>query len=580
MNWVAIAGFVVLGCACASTTELPTSDGGPEAGSDARADGAPDAAIDTSVPPGPCEELPPTGSLRRLDGWEYTSAYRALVGTDPPRALTETAFDLSGSARAPGVGATDVEAIYQNAVAARALGATLAAGCDPAFDARACAADVLRRVAPRVLRRPLSDDELEARLALYDATTDDGLGAIVEALFLSPSFVFHVELGRDEEAGRGDPVRLAGHEIASRLSFALTGAPPSAALLDRGVRGDLGSPRARGDVVRAAIASGEATSGVQRFHRLWLGYDVPGVDDPDLAASLVGETDAFVNHVIFEDGGRLETLLNAPYTFLDARAAAHYGLPGPASGFTRVPLDGDRYSSLLTHASVLSRFRTISTRGMWAITRLACQAVPSEPPGTEPPEPPMGTTEREILEASVANPACNACHRFFDPVGHAFLGFDREGRPRDEEAGRPIDDTGSWSDAPVVGAAELGARIAADPSVEACVVERAMTYVLGRGIERDGGDRCAFDASLDAFRTSGADIRTLLTAFAETDGFVLRAALPERGPEPPFAGSTPINQVYNEVRALGISVDPEERALLDQYFEGLREVEARLDLGP
>src|SRR4029079_18077417 len=79
---------------------------------------------------------------------------------------------------------------------------------------------------------PLATEEVTDLLAVYaDGRQQSfvaGVNQIAEALLLSPSFLFRTELGD----GSADPARLSSYEVASQLSFTLTGATPDPALLD------------------------------------------------------------------------------------------------------------------------------------------------------------------------------------------------------------------------------------------------------------------------------------------------------------------------------------------------------------
>ena len=81
--------------------------------------------------------------------------------------------------------------------------------------------------------------------------------------------------------------------------------------------------------------------------------------------------------------------------------------------------------------------------------------------GTPPPPPPPNIpafdqtensangrklTTRERLELHRANPTCNSCHRFMDPIGLALDNFDVTGKWRIRENGMPIDTRGTFYD--------------------------------------------------------------------------------------------------------------------------------------
>ena len=81
--------------------------------------------------------------------------------------------------------------------------------------------------------------------------------------------------------------------------------------------------------------------------------------------------------------------------------------------------------------------------------------------GTPPPPPPPNVpafdqtastqgsrrlTTRQRMEQHRANPTCNACHRFMDPIGLALDNFDVTGRWRIRENMVPLDTRGTFYD--------------------------------------------------------------------------------------------------------------------------------------
>ena len=80
----------------------------------------------------------------------------------------------------------------------------------------------------------------------------------------------------------------------------------------------------------------------------------------------------------------------------------------------------------------------------------------SPPPPPPPNVPAFEETEgmeagrrlntRERMEMHRANPTCNACHRFMDPIGLALDNFDVVGQWRVREDGVPLDTKGTFYD--------------------------------------------------------------------------------------------------------------------------------------
>ena len=112
------------------------------------------------------------------------------------------------------------------------------------------------------------------------------------------------------------------------------------------------------------LADDRSTALVDDFASQWLQLDRLGGVQPDfevffefdenLRADMERETKLFLRSQLREDRSLME-LLTADYTFVNARLARHYGIPGVyGERFRRVALDGAGRSGLLGHASLLT----------------------------------------------------------------------------------------------------------------------------------------------------------------------------------------------------------------------------------
>jgi hypothetical protein len=157
---------------------------------------------------------------------------------------------------------------------------------------------------------------------------------------------------------------------------------------------------------------------------------------------------------------------------------------------------------------------------------MLCGTVP-DPPMNVPllPEPEPGQSVRERLEQHRADPACAGCHTLMDPLGLAFEHYDGVGQWRDTDNGAAIDATGNIpiSDVagPFEGAIEFGQKIAQSQDVRECYVARYLTYAYGRALDSD--DECSRLAAATAFEQSQGNVKELILAVTQTDGFLLRA---------------------------------------------------------
>jgi hypothetical protein len=89
------------------------------------------------------------------------------------------------------------------------------------------------------------------------------------------------------------------------------------------------------------------------------------------------------------------------------------------------------------------------------------------------------------MEIHRANPTCNACHRFMDPIGLALDNYDVTARWREREYGSPLDPSGDFYDGTKVSSAnELIAALLKRPTpLVRTFTENLLAYSLGRRVE-------------------------------------------------------------------------------------------------
>jgi hypothetical protein len=120
--------------------------------------------------------------------------------------------------------------------------------------------------------------------------------------------------------------------------------------------------------------------------------------------------------------------------------------------------------------------------------------------GTPPPPPPPGVpdleetdgtqegkrlTTRERMELHRANPTCNACHRFMDPIGLALDNFDVTGQWRLRENGMGLDTRGEFYDGtPITTPKEVADALLKRPvPLMRSLTENLMAYGMARRVE-------------------------------------------------------------------------------------------------
>ena len=382
-------------------------------------------------------------------------------------------------------------------------------------EARPCAKEIVERLGREAYRRVLGENEVEDLLGFFDEGSGDGgfeLGVrtALEAMLASPHFVMRLERAPDTAAGGLNPTdprgyRLSDSDLASRLSFFLWGSPPDDELQGLAEAGLLTDEELDRQALRM-LADPRAEALGRRFAAQWFRLQdmdkvkpdpnfFPNFDD-NLAHAMRRETELFFAHLVQDDRSLLD-LYRADYTFLNERLAHHYGLPGVAgSHFRRVEHADETRPGVFGHGSVLvltslANRTSPVLRGKWVMEVLL---------GTPPPPPPPDTpvlediaevadgrrlTTRERMEMHAANPSCNSCHRFIDPIGLALDNFDVTGKWRVRENGGPLDTQGDLYDGtPVSSPVQLADALLERPiPLARTFTENLMAFAIGRPME-------------------------------------------------------------------------------------------------
>lgn len=497
-------------------------------------------------PPPVCadgEVRPGSAPLRRLTPDQYVESVRAVFGVEVEAALfpATTQPPAAGGFRTFASLNTVSEAgVEQIMVAAEAVSAGLAlpgaTGC--AAEDRACARAWLLDRAAAAFRRPLLPGEEGLATAFLDAglDVDTAIRMQVELLLQSPQFLYLDAA----PAEAGDPARVDGWALASRLSYYLTGGPPDAELRAAAGAGALST---RAEVLAQAerlARSPAAVGSVAAFHRDWLHlWRLEGAQrDPErypwfseaLAGEMLQEVDLFTTEIVWSGDPTLDRLLLGTEGWVSPGLAGIYGLEAPA-GWSLVALP-DR-PGVLTRAAFLTAHGYYADsapvrRGAWVLQAMRCEDLtpPADVDMTLPDPSGDLPTIRERLAAHTADPACAACHVRIDPIGLAFEHYGAAGERREVwDDGYPVDATGSLTDpaGSFDGAAELLELLRGDPRVPACYARRVFEYAVGRSAEEE--DACALQQLTARFVASGGDLRRLWADVAITDAFLYRHAL-------------------------------------------------------
>jgi mono/diheme cytochrome c family protein len=421
--------------------------------------------------------------------------------------------------------------------------------CRPqsAADAPACAATILARLATRAYRRPVEPGsrELEELLRFYRLGREEGgdfeagIAYALSRLLVDPRFVYRFEREPDDVAV-GEIYAIDDFELATRLSFFLWSSIPDDELLALAASRKLHEDAVLAAQVDRMLQDDRSSALVENFASQWLllrELDAVVPQDPefdeDLRAAMRRETELLFADLLREPRS-VRTLLDADYTYLNERLAAHYGVEGVRGGrMRRVEWAADSprrgvlgHASVLTATSAPNRTSPVA-RGQWLMQALLGADVPRPPPGAEADlsaeasesEGLVGDTVRERLEQHRSNPNCAGCHGIMDPLGLALENFDLLGRWREQEDGHPIDATARMVDGTALaGPNDLRRALLARSDVfVAALTEQLMTYALGR--ELTAHDMPQVRSVVRRAAAEDHTLRALLKAIVASDSF-------------------------------------------------------------
>ena len=303
----------------------------------------------------------------------------------------------------------------------------------------------LREFLSRVFRRPSSASQLDEYLEIVrvhretfpDKRIEDSLHLCVRKALLSPHFLFR-------ELGMGD---LDDFELASRLSYFLTSAPPDEQLVALATKGQLSNPITLKNQTQRLLLKPECRAFVRHFTGQWLGTrklkDI--MPDPRLLKfyepdrqAMIHETELFFEEMLLENH-TLDHFIDPGFSFRNQNLNKIYGGELTGNKMQRVIFPkGGKQGGLLGLASVMmATANGVDThpvhRGVWLLENVI--GLPTPPPPADvpsvAPDTSGVTTMREKMLAHQADASCARCHTKIDPLGFVMEHYDPVGRWRE-----------------------------------------------------------------------------------------------------------------------------------------------------
>lgn len=494
-------------------------------------------------------------TVRRLNRVEYGNTMRDLLGVevdaarDLPRDPAGEGFDNQGDTLfIPPVlmekYLDTTKRILSEALATDSAGRDrlIVALPDESHSPETAARMNLETFLPRAFRRPIDEAELEPRVLLVtDALSrgesfEQGLQAAYASALLSPHCLFRIE--RNQAPDRStEAYAITDHELATRLSYFLWSTMPDDELARVADEGRLHEPEVLRAQVARMLADAKSAALAEDFAAQWLGFRDLRTHEMDIRrfGGFSGIRDDLYHEVrtffdtLFRENRSLLEIVDCDYVFVNAKLAAHYGLPEVEGNELReVALADRRRGGVLGMGSTLAvtSYPTRTSpilRGKWVLENLLGITPPPPPPDVKEvsknDELKDGLTLRQRLEAHRSNESCASCHAKMDPLGFSLENYDGMGQWRDEDNGNPVDAAAVLPD----GTEFSGPAGLKDVLIERQdlflrhLVEKMLTYALGRPV--DYYDECTVRDALARLVADEHRAQTLVLAIVESYPF-------------------------------------------------------------
>lgn len=360
-------------------------------------------------------------------------------------------------------------------------------------DEKKYAREVLARFLRRAYRRPVTDEELDEKLELYQSAREEkpfhqAIQAPLMAALTSPHFLFLVEPQRNPAPAQLDdnpkpakpansktkpskiapkvsgakpkstpastePTTLSDFELAGRMSYFLWSSMPDETLFQLAKDGKLQDAKFRVTEVDRMLADPKSASFVRNFAGQWLGLRDIGANPPaedlypqydrHLELSIAGESESYFQEFLSQDLD-LRQMIRSDFVTINERLARFYGIAGVrGDAFRKVAVpEGVQRGGIVTQASILTitsnGTRTSPVkRGTWIMKALLGidPGLPVANAGEIAPKVPgiEKATVRKRLEIHRELPQCARCHNKIDPLGFALENYNASGEWRERE---------------------------------------------------------------------------------------------------------------------------------------------------
>lgn len=402
-----------------------------------------------------------------------------------------------------------------------------------------CAQTFIQAFAKKAYRRPIDATEITNLMTVYAQGAMQsyaaGISLMIEAVLISPSFVYRTELGpatlTADASGKYPDTMLTPYEIATQLGFLFLGSLPDDALMAAADDGSLATSKGLNAQIDRLLGTPQAQANLtniivdwfnvrQMFSKtkdtsLFAALATADQDQPTLENDIYTSTQKFVNEVFWTNSsGTVDDLVSSQSVWVNKRLATLFpgltfpnGAPTSNTSFVKAtwsPSEGR--AGMLTQPGFLwaasdPSVTSIVKRGKFIHDDVLCQDALGLPIDLSTPsamnvincKSPDGTMtlsscDSEVLksDARMANQPCKACHSQMDPYARVLLNFGPIGNYRTtDEAGHPIDPTVTFvPNSPLApgmatGAQAFAKELSQSGVLRGCSVQQVASYAIG-----------------------------------------------------------------------------------------------------
>lgn len=403
-------------------------------------------------------------SLIRLNGRELKNSYIATVGTSIWNSLANyhyllppDKFDGNISNFVPSYtfDMTDQISRFNEQLAAQLVlsNANISSffgSCATSTSfTKTCFDAFLAAKGPQIFRSALNTDD---NASLWSVVTQAGavtdqLKILVQLLYGDARFLFHLELGEGAPDANG-MIKLTSYEVANRIAFGLTGAPPTGSLWTDATQNKLTTIAAVSAQVDSLSQSPEFRSRVIDFVKYYVGAEstgtapttvtefMSGLNGTGLESAATNEFNNYVDYIVFSMNGSLKDLYSSRAAFPGTQPLAT--IMGTNVWTSGQPMMANNYVGILTRPYmnlIANPNLKLVQRGKRIRINMLCTDVPQPSAADLAARPLLSDADlinlnrRDYIDkATLASASCIVCHSKMNQLGYATENYDSIGR--------------------------------------------------------------------------------------------------------------------------------------------------------